>query len=182
MKTMEDIEKEYDEFECRQKPINSIEELESWIEVALGDIDENLRVLDIDSNGNRRCRIAGSIRNLLPFLYEYEDLSYYDKDDKLIKDARIINGMYADYFKQIIHYSNEDNYVEMFRFADFLVMYYEKDLDYIYAERDDLDYIKKGYSCVNYKDEDNSLLVHEFFSIKINEFKESKGIEKVKKI
>lgn len=182
MKTIEDIEKEYNDFEYIPKSINNLEELEVWTMVVFDDIDENLRVLGIDYRNNKTCKVIGTIRNLFLFVYEYEDVSFYDKDNKLVEEAYILNEMYKNYFKQIIHYSNEENYNEMFKFANFLVMYYKKDLDYIDGERNDLEYTQKGYGCVNNKDEDNSLVVHDFFIKKINEFKEVKGIEKVKKI
>ena len=47
MKTLEDMEKEYGEHECRIYTINNLKELESWILVAFDDIAENIKVLRI---------------------------------------------------------------------------------------------------------------------------------------
>lgn len=182
MKTIEDIEKEYSEFTIRINTINSFKEFMAWMQVAFDEIDQNIKVLKQDYGDNRRAKIAGTIRNLFPFIYEYEDVSFYDKDTELVEEAYLLNKIYKNYMKQIVFYANEDNYKEMARFADFIFMYYDKDGDYIYSERDDLEYVKKGYGCVNNRDEDNSEVVHEFFMNKINEFKGVKGIEKVKKM
>lgn len=168
MKTIEDIEEEYNVFKRRLGTIKSIEELEGWIEVIFGDIAENIRVLKVDYRNNRINKVAGYIRNLFPFIYETEDLSFYDEDNKLLEEAYLLNRIYENYFKKIIHYSNEDNINEMSKLTDFLILYYERDLDYIYGERADLEYAQKGYGCVNNRDEDNSEVVHEFFINKIN--------------
>lgn len=182
MKTIEDIEKEYNVFKRRIGTVKSVEELEGWIEVIFGDIIENIRVLRVDYKNNRMNKIVGYIRNLFPFIYETEDLSIYDKDNKLLEEAFWLNKIYENYFKQIIYYSNENNIKEMSKLTDFLSLYYEKDLDYIYGERADLEYTQKGYGCINNRDEDNSEVVHEFFINKLNELSEVKGIEKVMKM
>lgn len=182
MKTITDIEEEYSEFSIRIATINSFNEFRAWIQVAFNEINHNIGVLKQDYSDNRRCKIAGTFRNLLPFLYEYEDVSFYDKDNKLVEDAYLLNQMYLSYLKQLLNCSTEENYKIMAKLADFIMMYYDKDGDYIYSERDDLEYARKGYSCVNYKDEDNSEVVHEFFSTKINELTSTKGIEKVNKM
>lgn len=182
MKTIEDIKKEYDEFECRITSITSLEELEAWIEVAFDDIDENMRLLKVDYNYNRNYRTLAYITNLLPFLFEHEDLSFYDKDDKIIEESTVINKIYKNYFKQIAYYSNDDNYLELAKFADFVMFYYDKDVTYLYEERVGLEYQKKGYGYISNSEEDNSEVVHEFLSLKINELSSAKGIEKVKKM
>ena len=182
MKTLEDIKKEYSEHVCRLGTINSLKELQGWLLVAFDDIDENVKVLNSDYRANRNCMVLGSIRNLFPFLFEYEDVSFYEKDNKDVQEAYIINKLYKNYFTQVFKYSTEDNYKEMARLADFMMMYYDKDSDYISNERDALEYIRKGYGYISNCDEDDSLAVHEFFITKLDKLSETKGIEKVKKM
>ena len=182
MKTLEDMEKEYGEHECRIYTINNLKELESWILVAFDDISENIKVLRIDYRNNKDCKTMGIIRNLLPFLFEYEDVTFYDKDNKLIYEAYLVNRMYENYFKQILHYSTEENCGEMAKLADFIMMHYDIDCDYIDNERDVLEYQRKGYGYIGNNCEDNSEVVHDFFIEKINELSNVKGIEKVKKM
>lgn len=182
MKTLNDIEKEYSEFNIRIDTITSFEEFETWIQIAFMDIKENIKVLTMDYKNNRNAKILGSIRNLLPFLYEYEDTSFYDKDNEYVEEAFLLNKLYENYFKQIYYYSSNYNYNEMAKLADFMMVYYDRNTDYIYGKRDELEYTKRGYSCFNNKDEDNVEVLHEFFINKINEFKELKGIEKVYKM
>ena len=182
MKTIEDIEKEYNEYKCELDMITSIKELDAWLEVRFDDIDEYIKVLNKDSKDNDKSKIFGYIKNQFPFIFEYDDISFYDKDNKIVKDACTLSRMYQSYIKHIVYYSTEDNYKEMAKLSDFIMMYYYKDLDYLYGERDELEYRRKGYGCVCNDVEDNSLVVHEFFATKISEFKEAKGIEKVHKM
>lgn len=182
MKTLKDIEKEYSKHVCRLGTINNLQELRGWLLVAFDDISENIKVLNTDYRNNRNCMVIGSIRNLFPFLFKYEDVSFYEKDNKLVQEAYIINKLYENYFRQIFNYSNEDNYKEMAKLADFIMMYYDKDSDYIDNERDELEYLNKGYGYISNCDEDNSEIVHGFFITKLDKLSETKGIEKVKKM
>lgn len=182
MKTIEDIEKEFNEHECRIVTIDCLKELKGWIEVAYADIDENNRLLDVDYKYNRNSKILGYLTNLLPFLFEHEDLSFYDKDNEYIEDSRTINNLYKDYFKKIDGYCTEENYAFLAKFADFVMLYYDNDTNYIYDERVGLEYRRKGYGYISNCGEDNSLVVHEFITIMLNQLSETKGIEKVIKM
>ena len=181
MKTIEDLEKEYGEYECRVDTITSLKEMEAFVLVLVDEIEENIKILNKDKRNNIDCKIAASIRNSL-LIFETEDLSFYDKDNLYVKEGCILSNMYITYYKRIIKNSNDYNFKEMGKLADFIMICYDKDLDYLYGQRDDLEYSRKGYGYIGNCDEDNSLVVCEFITDKINELSNIKGIEKVKKM
>lgn len=182
MKTMDEIQEEYNEFECRLWPIKSLEDLRGWIKVAFDDIDENVRLLCVDQRYNRRDKFLTKLNNLFLFPEDRVDTSYYDQDDDLISDAYYINKIYRIYFSEMFSGANESNYVEMAKIADFIMQYYDKDVMSIDSKRRDLEYRSRGYGCVDNGHDSTDEELHEFFNSKINEISQIKGIEKVYKM
>lgn len=181
MKTINDIQKEYEEYKCRVDTITNLKELEAFVLVLCDEIDDNIRIFNKDRRNNNDCKIAAAIRNSL-LIFEYEDLSFYDEDNSYVKEGCVLSNLYKSYYKKLIKNSNEFNCKEMGKLADFIIVCYDKDLDYLYSQRDDLEYRRKGYGYISNCDEDNSLVVFEFIVDKINELSNVKGIEKVKKM
>ena len=103
-------------------------------------------------------------------------------DNKYISEGHIVCNMYKNHYKRIIKNSNECNCIEMGKLAGFVTICYKNDLDFLYSERDNLDYTIKGYGYVDNGVEDNSLVACEFISSKIDELSNAKGIEKINKM
>lgn len=182
MKTIEEIQKEYDKFECRLNPVQSLEDLKGWIKVAFDDIDENVRDLHKDQRYNKIAKLLATINNLFVFLEDREDTSYYDEDDNLIVDAYYMNKLYKRYFNDMFNATNDSNYVDMAKIADFIMKHYDVDVMAIDSKRRDLEYRQRGYGCVDNGHEATCEELHEFFDMKINEISRIKGIEKVYKM
>ena len=182
MKTIEEIQKEYDKFKCRLNPVQSLEDLKGWIKVAFDDIDENVRDLHKDQGYNKINKLLATINNLFVFPEDIENTSYYDEDDDIISGAYYINKLYKRYFNDIYNQANDYNYVEMAKIADFIMKHYDVDVMAIDSKRRDLEYKQRGYGCVDNGHESTCEELHEFFDIKINELSSIKGIEKVHKM
>lgn len=178
MKTITDIEEEYKNFDSKTTTVTNLEELNAYMEIIFGEIAENIRALKVDYDGNKKCKLLASIRNLFPMFFEEEEVGFYDEDNKCLDEILLLNLIYENYFKTILVNSNESNLREMIKLVDFLVLHYGKDIDYVESKRDNLEYRLKGYGCINCRDEDTYEAVSEFFSKKIKEFE----VEKVKKM
>lgn len=178
---IEELEEEYNNFECRIDTINCLDELETYIKAIFCDINGNINTLKIDYRNNVRSKRMGYIRNLFPFIFEEEDLSLYDEDNKYIDELFLLNKIYENYFKQIVHHSNDDNYKEMIKLVDFLTICYDGNSEYVYSKRDEIEYRRKGVGYISNCD-DNSEAVYDFFTSKLLELSSVKGIEKVNKM
>ena len=178
MKTITDIEEEYKSFEPKTTTVTNLKELEVYMEVIFGEIAENIRALKVDYDGNKKCKLLASIRNLFPMFFEEEEVEFYDEDNSCLDEILLLNLIYENYFKTILLYSDESNVGEMIKLVDFLVLHYGKDVEYVEGKRDNLEYRLKGYGCINYRDEDTYEAISEFFDKRIKEF----DMEKVKKI
>ena len=181
MKTIEDIKTEYDSYKSKINTINNLEELEAYVLVLIDDIDNDIRVLKKDERSNKCYIMANHIIDL-SLIFDTENLSYYESDNSYISEGYIICGIYKNHYKRLIKHSNEYNFKEMGKLAEFIRVCYKNDLDYLYSQRDNLDYTMKGYGYIDTGVEDNSLVACDFIYGKIEELSQIKGIEKTKKM
>ena len=183
MKTLEDIEKEYGEFEIKSNFVSNFDELITFLEIGLDDTFENEKDYVRELRENRRWRIDALVRNFFFFLFEEEDVEFYDYDNQILKDAIQMIREYRSLFTRMLVVASEENRLELIKLVDFLGDYYNRHVDYFDHRRDQLEMAFRGFQMYNSKYEDNREVVYQFADKKICALegkKKSTSYEKVK--
>lgn len=181
MKKISSIEKEYISFIPKNIEKISLDLVSYYIDIAIDEIEDDIKDVDKEIKLNNREKICASIRNFFALLRTLEEVDYYDEDNKLLQELVILDNIYIRYFCMIRNVLNKENFKELFKLLSFLLKHYESNYNFIESKRELLEYSYKGYSCINYKDKDTILEVDEFFLHKIKEFSD-KTCVKIKKI
>lgn len=177
MKTIETIEKEYEEFDNLYE-VRSLEDLDAIIEQQILTISEDVVLIKKEYKSNRKDKFFANIRNKIPIIFEEEEIEFYDEELEYIVKLSCIAEMHVNQLESILLCSDEQNFKELTKLLSFMVYYYQKNSDYIDSQIDSLEYAYKGYSYVNNSEEDNFVVIDEFFRKKINEYSPTKPVEK----
>lgn len=177
MKTIEEIEKEYEEFDGLYKT-ERLEELHAIIEQQILTMTEDANLIRKEYKNNRRDKFFASIRNKFPIIFEEEEIDYYDDEIEFIVKQTCIADMLINQMQAILLYADETNFKELTKLLSFMVLYYQKNSDYIDSQIDALEFKYKGFGYINNREEDNFMIVDEFFRKKINEYSDGNSVEK----
>lgn len=181
MKTKEQLIKEYKDYQMKSDFVTSLEEFENFIDIGIDDVEEELAVIKKEKRENKRWQIDAKIRNFLFFIFEEEEVEFYDEDNKILEESRSLVNQYKDYFEKIKQLATEENFEKLVKLVDFSADYYNEHIDYLENKRDCLEYYYKGLNFVNNRYEDNRRVVDEFIQDKIDTIKKE-NVVKVKKI
>ena len=162
MKTITELEEEYEKFEIKSKHVNSLEEFLAFIIIGIDDTYEIERDYKIEKKENKRWQLAAKIRNLFNFIFEEEEECFYDYDNQILDELTELITKYRNYFQRIIQIVNKDNYKELLKLVDFLCKYYGEEIDYYEYRRDELEMELKGLNFCNSRYEDNQEVIDEF--------------------
>lgn len=182
MKTIEEIEKEYETFQIKSTNIDTLKKFIAFISDGIGTIDEEKRIIATELKTNKKMQLEAKIRNFFFFIFEEEDVDFYDEDNIILDEMLDFILTYEAYFLRIKELAAEDNFSELTRLVDFATKYYNENIDYLENKRDALEYIYKGISYYNMSQEDYREVFREFIEKKLAEFKTSKAVEKIKKL
>ena len=180
MKTIKEIEKEYDSYQVESKFVTNYDELISFLLIGIDDTYAIEKECKKEYNQNRIWQIDGKIRNFLSFIFESEEVEFYDYDNSIIFSIIELIETYRTYFKKIINVANEDNYKELVKLTDFIAKYYGETIDYYEFERDRLEAAYKGFQMSNSKYENNQKIISEFFNNKIQKYEKNKEKKNIK--
>ena len=140
MKTINEIEKEYDSYKTESTFVTNYDELISFLLIGIDDTYAIEKECKKEYNQNRIWQIDGKIRNFLSFIFESEEVEFYDYDNSIIFSIIELIETYRTYFKKIINVANEDNYKELVKLTDFIAKYYlgvETNVDLITYKQSD---------------------------------------------
>ena len=182
MKTIEQIEEEYQKYKKRAEYIKDYDGFLTYVEIGIDDLEEDIKNRLKEKSENLRWQLAGKIRNFFFFIFEQEEVELYDDDNQLIDELIALASFYIERFREIQERSSQENYEEFIKLIDFATDYYNQHFDYIESKRDGLELIYKGFQYYNYKYEDNREIFAKFFRQKINQISPTKAVEKSKKI
>lgn len=181
MKTIEDLETEYKNFETKSTDVNSLEKFLNFINIGIDDTYEIEGDYKKERRENKFWQFSARIRNIFNFLFIEEETEFYDYDNKILDELTTLVLTYRTYYEKMIELSNQNNYLELVKLTDFLIHYYSQHIDYYEYRRNKLEMEIQGYSFYNSKYENNQEVVAEFVEKKLSEFEQAQQKEYGKK-
>lgn len=167
MKTLEQIEKEYQSFKPSSTHITSLKEFIAFIEVGIDDTYDIKKEAKKEIRLDRKYLLETKIRNFIIFLMAQEEVDFYEDDiDIMLEQIDLVN-QYREMFMRMLLVSSEENVRELVKLTDFASVYYGQHIDYLEYQRDRLEMRLKGFSLLNPKLEDNREVISEFVNQKL---------------
>ena len=175
-KNIKQLEKEYLEFIPENKKIKEKEEMTCYIEVGIGDIEESIEDLKKQRLLNKKDEIEAKIRNFLFFLFEQEEVEYYEEDNELIDECIKFSKRYLKIYEEIREIIEEENYQELYKLVEFSTLHYNENVEFLNDQRKNLEYQYQGiYYCSNHEDTREELI--EFLQEKIKKYQKKKVVK-----
>ena len=81
MKTLKELEKEYNQYQIGENVIDNFEEFYAYLNDVINNVSKNWEDAFNQITENNRWQRISKIRNLLPFLFIQEDTTFYDYDN-----------------------------------------------------------------------------------------------------
>ena len=182
MKTINEIKEEYKEYKTKSTFVNTLEDFIAFLDVGIDEADVGISDFTTEIHENKKWQVAAFFRNMFPFIFQEEDIEFYDYDNKLLLEGVASSANQKQYFEVMKNVATEDNYKELLRLTDFASDYYNSFIDYIESSRDILEMKFKGYTMYNSRCTDNREPFHKFFIEEINKLTPHKVVEKVKEM
>lgn len=162
MKTIKDLEKEYEGYKKETMEVTNLESFLSFIGVEIEDYEEAKRIYRKELRENFFWKLEAQIRNSLFFLFAEEEVEIYDLDTEMIQKCVVLIQKIMECFKRLQQVATEDTVEELTRLVDFTNQEYYAQRDYSDYERDQLEYYAKGITMFNPRFEDRSDALIEF--------------------
>ena len=166
MKKIEDIEKEYKEFQIKTDYIRDYKDFIAFMCLGLEETYEAEKDFKKELKNNKRDEVKGKIRNII--FTTGLDLNYFKYDNNILIELMDMTIKYRKYFEEIIIISTEKNYQQLLKIMDFLRKYYGEHIDYFEYKRDKLEKYLQGIDMFNPKYEDNREVLYEFVDKKLS--------------
>ena len=178
MKTVKDIEKEYEGFQIKSNFIKSCEDLVAFLLVGIDDTYEIEKFNKKEILYNKFAQLETRIKNFIFLIFDMEEIDLFDEDNELLEESNKLVENYRETCERVIDVANDENYLELIKLIDFCTEYYNKHIDYFEFERDVLEMSLKGISMYNPKYEDNRKVVEEFVDKKLSVYTNNKQLVK----
>ena len=182
MKTIQEIEKEYESYQTKTDFVPDLENFIVFLDIGIDDLTESEKDVTTEMHENTKWKFGAFFRNLLPFVFEEEDLEFYDQDNSILLEGLRMIVLQREYLGAIKDIATEKNFGELLRLVDFATDYFNDHISYVETERDVLEMQLKGYTMVNSRYQDNREPFNEFMMKKLSELTPHKVVEKKKKI
>lgn len=169
MKTIEEIEKDYNSFKVKTDFVYTYKDFLAFMYLGLEETYEIEKDFKREIRKNKKDQMKCKIINTLLFQNDQNDIEYYEYDNRLMAELNIMILKYREIYQSIMLISTEDNYKELLKMMDFLTKYYEEHLNYYEHRRDRLEMFLKGISMSDSRYEDNQDSLYEFVDKKLTE-------------
>ena len=181
MKTLEEIQKEYQKYDQQSMKLSTPEDLDIYAEIIRDDMLDDITIARREqASNNRRLSVTRVISKLFP-VYE-EEVEYYERDNKLLQEECLLGLEWRHYLEVLQKEVTPDNLREFGRLLDFSKDYYHSNANFLESKRDELELAFKGIMSFNGKFSDTREVFQQFFSQKISELTTKKDIQKKKEI
>lgn len=162
MKSIQEIEKEYEGFTPVSTFIKNTDELVAFLDVGIDDTKYIEKDYIKEIRENKRSQFDAKIRNFFFFIFEQEEVEFYDEDNEILFSLRDLVLKYRALYERMKAIATEENREELIKLVDFLTKYYNEHIDYFENERDRLELSYKGISMYNPTKKDNRKVIEEF--------------------
>jgi hypothetical protein len=182
MKTIEEIEAEYEKYEIKSNFVTNLNEFKTFIQIGIDDTLDQKKASKQEIIINLRDSIILKIRNFLLMNPNDDVFTYINMDNAILDEIIIMTQEYKNNFERLLEIATESNYKELVKLVDFSCEYYNNHINFFETKRDTIEYLFSGFNYYNSKYDDNREVFQEFFNKKINELSPIKNVEKTKKI
>ena len=172
MKSREQIDEEYKNFESKSDFVVNLEEFKLYLQLLIEDREEKLEDLNDELEENRLFKLEAEIRNFFFFIFEEEEVSFYDEDNEILEKYISFEKVFKDYFESILFIARDYNYERLLKFCDFLIKHYEEHIEYIDYLRERLEKYYQGIVFYNPKYENNREAMIGFYFDNMARFEE----------
>jgi len=180
MKTIEDIEKEYEGFQVKSDFITSLDEFVAFLLVGIDDTLEIEKDNRKEIRYNNIAKIESRIKNAIMFMFDCEEVNILDEDNEILGEISSLTGSYRSMYETMIDIADENNYQELVKLVDFATEYYNQHIDYFESQRDSLEMALRGISMYNPRYHDDRKVINEFINKKLSFY--SNKTQLVKKV
>ena len=163
MKTIEQVEEEYKNFESKRTDVTSLDEFKTYLDIGIDDCDERIKDLEKEKKINNRKLLETKILNFISFVDVKVDENFFIEDNGVLDRYISLHKIYKDYFDSIKFIARDYNYKELFKFIEFLILHYNEQVDYNEYLRDELEYKYRGISFYNPKYVNNNDVMFQFY-------------------
>ncbi len=170
MKTRKQVDEEYSNFISDNKDVTNLNDFLQELQTAIADCDEQIVSLEKDIRKNNLLKLEANIRNFFFFIFEQEEVEFYDEDNELLERFISLYKLFKSIFESILYIARDYNYERLSRFCDFLCIFYNEHLEYIDYLRDKLEYTYNSAYYNNPEYEDNSRVMIQFYYDNMIEF------------
>ena len=180
--TKQEVSNLYKKFRFKNNYVRTSEDLHIYALGKIEDIEESINTYKKELKDNKKMKHDAMFRNLLPFIFQAEDTSIYEKDNELIESILLEMNIRMNDIKRLINLINDDNKDELLKLLEFIVSNYSDNVDYLEKEREVLEFTIQNIILYN-ENEDKRKETNEYIEEMLNKL-EIKGnnIEKKKKI
>ena len=127
-----------------------------------------------------RNKIRKNINSIVSSFLDYSTEDIINMDERYILSIIELIHDVTDYSSRIVEYTDSDNYMEMARLFDFMILHYTNSLCAKEAKREGLKYIARGIDYMDNRVDDTSGALRIFMSNKLKKLEEIKQLEKRK--
>ena len=173
MKTIEDLENEFNHFEIISDFVVSYKDFIAFMYLGL---EETYSIEKDYKKEMKKLKMGEFKAKVLNVLFQDSETEFYKYDENIILELTDMLYKYREFYEKIVTISNEDNYKELVKLVDFLSKYYNEHINYFECKRDKLEMYLKRISMSNSKYEDNRDVLYEFADKKINIFDKEKSL------
>lgn len=181
MKTREDLEKEYEEFQIKSDFVNSLDEFRVFLLVGIDDTFDIEKANKKEIMYNKLSSLKAQASNVINFLDEPIDVEFFALDNEILENVGDITVQFRNMYLRMVDIANGDNYLELLKLVDFCSTYYGKQIDYYEYLRDRLEMMYRGIDYSNRKYDDNKDAILEFIKMMMSKYDKDdpKTIKKV---
>lgn len=180
MKTVEEIEKEYSEFDVAPEIISATS-LETYIEFGLDELEHSRLEVLRDKRSTYFAEKLAKAVDFIMFKTLGVDMDYFKKYNAILDDIFNLEAIFTVYLQRLQDSITEDNYQELFRLVRFIEKYHNEIFGYYESERHIIDASFEGVVIENFSD-NNLEAFQEFARKKLDEYSPIKGVEKIKQM
>ena len=172
MKSREQIENEYENFQIKSNDVTSLEEFKLFLQMGIDDSDERIKDSINEKRINKLYEIEAKIKNLFSLNGEIIDTQIFVDDSELLDKYISFQKVYKEYFESILFITRDYNYKELLKFCDFLIEHYYEHIEYIEYLRQQNEFNYEGISFYNSNYSNNRDVMISFYFDKMSKFEE----------
>ena len=180
--TKKEVMNSYSDFKVLTDFIKTNEDLHIYALGLIEYIDDSIKEYKKELKDNKKMKKEALIRNHIFFIFQEEDISIYDEDNKLIEIIIMEMIKQKEFIKRIIELINKTQKEDLLKLLDFLISNYSSNIDYLEKEREVLEFKVQNIYLSN-NNEDNREEISSFIEEMLNKYERNANIiEKKKKI